>query len=374
MKDTDIFQTLIPLHHGTFSEQLQELKVLLREWMMKCGLTPAALVQTRVYLSDAANQWEEFLSGSLYSCYLSAGAVSYIEQPLLDGSKVALQLWFSQCPDLRKTGTPDCCTVTGGGMRALFHSVRFRADEVCGLNAEEQTVEAFRRHMDLLRERGMSLKDNCHRTWIYVRDVDRHYSGVVSGRNRIFAEEGLTADTHYIASTGIGGYPDNREAVVSIDFLSLDGEGVKDVKYLHAPEYLNPTHEYGVAFERGTSLTLPGGRFSFISGTASIDRYGQCLHAGDVLTQAGRLFLNIEKLLNADGAALSDMKYMIVYLRDISDYSSVAQYLALRFPDVPLLITEARVCRPEWLIEVEGVAVRPNGKMQLNEGCDDEIG
>lgn len=143
MKETDIFQTLVPLHHGTFSDQLQELKVLLREWMVERGLTPAALVQTRVYLSDAANQWDEFRAGSLYSCYLSAGAVSYIEQPLLNGSKVALQLWFSQCSDMRKTGTPDCCMVTGGGMRALFHSVRFKAGEVRGLNAEEQTVEAF---------------------------------------------------------------------------------------------------------------------------------------------------------------------------------------------------------------------------------------
>ena len=53
------------------------------------------------------------------------------------------------------------------------------------------------------------------------------------------------------------------------------------------------------------------------------------------------------------------MKYMVVYLRDISDYPAVARYLALRFPEVPLLITDARVCRPEWLIEVEGVAVRP---------------
>ena len=30
----------------------------------------------------------------------------------------------------------------------------------------------------------------------------------------------------------------------------------KDKKYLQALEHLNPAHEYGVAFERGTRLTL----------------------------------------------------------------------------------------------------------------------
>jgi hypothetical protein len=30
--------------------------------------------------------------------------------------------------------------------------------------------------------------------------------------------------------------------------------------------------------------------------------------------------------------------------------------MAERFPDVPRLILQGAVCRPEWLVEVEGIA------------------
>ena len=44
-----------------------------------------------------------------------------------------------------------------------------------------------------------------------------------------------------------------------------------DRLYLKALDHLNPTHEYGVAFERGTRVSLPGKYQYFISGTASIN-------------------------------------------------------------------------------------------------------
>lgn len=359
MTGETFFTTVSPQCGGSLEAQLQELKTLLRSRMLENGLTPADLLQARVYLTDAANQWAAVCAHPLYGCYLSAAAVSYIEQPLLDGAKVALQLWFCTRPGLRKWGAPDCMTAEWDDVKLLFHSVRLSRQEAGGLTAEEQTREAFGRHCALLSERGLTLEANCHRTWIYVRDIDRHYAGVVAGRNAFFADEGLTADTHYIASTGIEGYPDNAAAVVCVDFLSVYGEGVAGVKYLHATDYLNPTHEYGVAFERATALDLPVGRHLLVSGTASIDRNGDCLYRGDVLAQTERLFLNVEKLLEDGGATLADLGYMIVYLRDVADREAVEAYLDRRFPAVPRLLTAARVCRPEWLIEVEGIAVRP---------------
>ena len=202
----------------------------------------------------------------------------------------------------------------------------------------------------------MNLRDNCLRTWLYVRDIDRHYADVVRGRNILFAREGLTRDTHYIASTGIGGETGKRETIVAIDFLSgklAHGE----IQQLQALDYLNPTYEYGVAFERGTSFSVAGQRVHLLSGTASIDKHGECLHRGDVVTQAGRLLLNMEKLLNDGGASLGDLKHIIIYLRDMADIAAVRQYFRLRFPNLPQTMVMGRVCRPEWLIEVEGIAV-----------------
>ena len=341
-----------------FAEQLDEVKQELRNWMVLEGVTPAALLSSKVFLTDAANQKDILFSHSLYTCYLSVGAVSCIEQPVLSGVKVALRLWFCNAPDLIKQGTPDCLIAHAGGKDFIFHTVRFTSQESFALNGEEQTKEAFRRHIALLEKQGMNLKDHCLRTWLYVRDIDRHYASVVEGRNKIFNEQGLVPSTHFIASTGIGGVFENKDAVVAIDFLSVNHISKEDVHFLKALDFLNPTHEYGVAFERGTRVQMLGTSLYFISGTASIDKYGQCVHRGDVLTQTGRLFLNIEKLLNDGGATLSDVRYMVVYLRDITDYVKVAEYMRVRFPMVPYLILEARVCRPEWLIEVECIATR----------------
>lgn len=357
MQPNFYFQIFVSLRQTALSGQLESLENQLALWMSEHGFTAANLVQSRIYLTDAANQWEAVRRSPLYTALLSEGAVSFVEQPMLCGAKVAVQVWFAEGERLVKSGTPDRMLVQQDGVRFLFQSVRFDEAEAAGKAAEAQTVEAFDRHIAWLQELGLNLERHCHRTWIYVRDIDKHYAGVVAGRNRVFDGQGLTADTHYIASTGIGGYADNRSAIVSMDFLSVDGLERSAVQYLHALDYLNPTHEYGVAFERGTKLLLPQGELSFISGTASIDKHGDCLHRGDVLTQTGRLFLNIEQLLQDGGASLSDICYMLVYLRDIADYAVVSRYLYLRFPNIPFLITEARVCRPEWLIEVECMAL-----------------
>lgn len=353
-----LFQVFRPERQVSFAQQVQSVARQLTEWMQQRGLTTKQMLFSRVFLSDAANQWAAVQESPLFAEILSQGAVSYIEQPNVDGAKISLLVWFASTADLEKEVSQGQMQVRIGSDRLFLHTVRLTAAETKGLSACAQTELAFERHCAWLREQGLTLRDNCFRTWIYVRDIDRHYAGVVEGRNRVFEREGLTRDSHYIASTGIGGYTDNREAIVAIDFLS--GElAAPDVRYLQALDYLNPTYEYGVAFERGTALSVAGHRLALISGTASIDKFGQCLHRGDVLTQSGRLLLNIEKLLNDDGATLHDLVHIIVYLRDMADYPAVRDYFHLRFPGLPTSIVMGRVCRPEWLIEVEGIAVTP---------------
>ena len=343
------FNILTPEAHClTLKEQLDSLYTQM----------PQHLLQVRIYLSDAANQWDEVAQHPLFSQSICKAAWSCVEQPPI-GMKIALQVLFTDSLEGFEISHPaDFVTVIRKEkMLYVFHTVRYSNEEAARMDDRRQTIEAFERHKALLSQYDMNVCDNCHRTWIFVRDIDRHYAGVVQGRNEFFAENGLTSDTHYIASTGIGGDSTERHPVVAIDFFSVKGLEKDAVKYLHATDYLNPTREYGVAFERGTQLNMPVGKTSLISGTASIDKFGKCIHIGDVLTQAGRLFLNIEKLLEDGNQQLSDMKYMIVYLRDIADTKSVEQYLDMRFPNVPKLITAARVCRPEWLIEVECIAI-----------------
>ncbi len=339
---------------GSFHARLDDLLEKVKGKMSMLGMGGNNLAWSRAFLSDSANQLEILKKHPLFTEVLSRGAFSYVEQPPLDGSK--MQLLMNVVPDgIGLSGTYDKCVLRVGDKCHLWQSVRFKPEETVGKTAYELTHEAFRRHTAWLAEQGLTLKDNCVRTWLFVRDIDHNYHEVVTARNEVFAKEGLTSDTHYIASTGIGGCIENPDALVSVDFWSVNDAGMVR-KYLQALDYLNPTHEYGVAFERGVMFSQQGIRHALISGTASIDKFGKCLHVGDVRRQAERLFLNIEKLLADGGLTCGGLRNMIVYLRDVSDYGLVKDYVDSRFPDVPKVILLAPVCRPHWLIEVECVA------------------
>ena len=89
------------------------------------------------------------------------------------------------------------------------------------------------------------------------------------------------------------------------------------------------------------------------------------MHLGDVMRQLDLALENIDALLRSGGAALDTMMYFIVYLRDHADYLSVHAELRRRFPDLPMVIVIGAVCRPEWLIEIEGVAIAPHNDKNL---------
>ena len=93
-----------------------------------------------------------------------------------------------------------------------------------------------------------------------------------------------------------------------------------------------------------------------MSGTASIDGEGWVVHPGDVLRQLDRALENVDALLVAGEMQLADLTHLIVYLRDRGDYAVVRDRLGERFPALPMQIVQGPVCRPEWLIEVEGIA------------------
>lgn len=337
---------------GTLTEQLDDILARISRHF---GTATNELIAARVFFSDLQNQQQPFATHALGNL-LRRGFLSLIEQPPLDGSKIAV-LTASAADAEHTGGTPSRRMVhDADGIIHFYQSERLTPDEARGLTARQQTELLFERHIGWLHEHGLNLRDHCHRTWIYVRDIDRHYAGVVAGRNRVFAREGLTADTHFIASTGIGGEGPCAEAAVCIDFYATSAHS--GIRYLKASDYLNPTAEYGVAFERGTLLCLPRQRHALISGTASIDCHGRILHPTDVTRQTDRLFLNIGKLLEEADMTLADAAYLTVYLRDVADYAATARYMAEHFPHTPYLITLARVCRPGWLIEVECHATR----------------
>lgn len=335
----DHYVIISPESKGNFNDRLNYLYLKLGNFLDMESLNKRSLQYCKVFLSDAQNQYEEFMESLLYQEYLSKTACSVVEQAPLSGCKIALLV--------KTTDTPTAI---------IFQSLRLTEKEAKGKDSYEQTALLFDKYLKTLEGKDLTMARNLVRTWIYVTNIDVNYQGVVDARNDIFDHHGLTADTHYIASTGIGGATPIRHASVAIDFLTVPDIKESDKKYLQALEYLNPTHDYGVAFERGTRLTLPDRQMYFISGTASIDKEGNILYPGDIVRQTGRLLENIGELLKDGDATMKDIKYFTIYLRDISDYRTVENIMSQLYPTIPHIIVEARVCRPGWLIEMECIA------------------
>ena len=346
----DKYIILSPEAKGSFNDRLNFLYLKLGNILDTEKLENRTLQYCKVFLSDSQNQIKEFEESLLYQEFLKGTNLTIVEQTPLNGSKASL---------LIKT-TDDTTPI-------LFHSLRLTEEEAKGKNSYEQTRLLFNKYLKTIEGTDMTMERNLVRTWIYVTNIDVNYQGVVEARNDIFDKEGLTADTHYIASTGIGGATSVRHAAVAIDFLTVPNIKEEDKKYLQALEHLNPTHEYGVAFERGTRLTLPthtlhpegSQQFKqqyFISGTASINKHGDVVYEGDIVRQTGRLLENIGALLKDGDATMNDIRYFIIYLRDITDYHTVEILMNQFYPQIPHIIVEAKVCRPGWLIEMECIA------------------
>lgn len=334
---------------GSFSQQLEAVRAAFAEVCAgKCaGLNP---VFVRYFLSDAANQEAELGTSveDLHGC-----AVSVIEQPPLDGTKVAI--WAILQSDMILSRTAENMWVAEhNGYRHMWVAGK----SLEGGDSCTQTKEMLDAYDVSLQQQDCSVADDCLRTWFFVQDVDENYAGVVKGRKEMFDRVGLTKDTHYIASTGIAGRNAAKTSLVTMDAYAVKGLEDGQIRYLKGSTHLNPTHEYGVTFERGTAVEYGDRRHVLISGTASIDNKGAVVHPGDVVMQTRRMWENVEVLLDEAGCTYDDVMHMIVYLRDIADCSQVRTMFEERFPDFAKVYVWAPVCRPGWLIEMECMAVK----------------
>lgn len=332
---------------GRFEQQVEILQTAYQEYL---GTVPRAkVVMRRYFLSDIANQ-ATVLQSALGSDG-GQGAVSIVGQPPLDGSKIAL--WVYLVEGLEVT-TADNLTTTSHNGYEHYWSTNWQST-TGGSNT--QTREILEGYEEQLKQQQLTLADNCLRTWFFIRDVDTNYKGMVEARCNNFTIQHLTPDTHYIASTGIGGQPITTQSRVQMDGYAAKGLVPEQIQYLYASTHLNPTYQYGVTFERGTAIHYGDRRHLLISGTASINNRGEVVHVGDIEAQAQRMIENIEALLSEGGAALSDVAQAIIYLRDVADYDVVRRYFDQRLPEMPRVITLAPVCRPAWLIEMECIAI-----------------
>ena len=101
-----------------------------------------------------------------------------------------------------------------------------------------------------------------------------------------------------------------------------------------------------------------GGPYLFVSGMVPRDKSGNLVGIGDVAAQTTQVLKNIETVLAEAGATLDDVVKCVVFLSDIRDFEAMNEVYAKFFPeDKPARSTvEARLGRPEMLVEIEAIA------------------
>jgi enamine deaminase RidA (YjgF/YER057c/UK114 family) len=334
------------------TDQIVEIQEAFDGFLLRHNLQRNNILFQRIFASDISNQAEELKAISF------CPAVSFIQQPPLNGAKIST--WIVLLEQVKG----NLIEITSGEKEVVLKHNNYSHGFLSHMHVANlegsfsQTKAIFNNYIEWLKRENQTLADNCLRTWIFVRDIDNNYDGMVKARNEVFTSEGLTPATHFIASTGIEGQTQFVSTLVMMDAYSIGGLEPGQITHLEALENLSRTHDYGVAFERGTAIDYGDRRHIFISGTASIDCHGDILFMNDIDQQTERIFDNIKALLHQAEADMTDVNAMIVYLRDRADTLFIEAYLTTNYPEIPTLLVLAPVCRSGWLIEIECTAIK----------------
>lgn len=143
-----------------------------------------------------------------------------------------------------------------------------------------------------------------------------------------------------------------------------------DKRAISALDVLNEAYCYDKpsSFSRGLRIQLGELVVLLISGTASVDENGASVHIGDFRAQCRRTYSNITRLLESEGATWKDIVRTSCYLRDIDrDYAAFNEERTAFFAEQgldPLPAStgiQAKLCRPELLVEIEAIAMFRRG-------------
>jgi enamine deaminase RidA (YjgF/YER057c/UK114 family) len=104
-----------------------------------------------------------------------------------------------------------------------------------------------------------------------------------------------------------------------------------------------------------------GGRtLLFLSGQVAYDAQGKPAHRGDFAAQARAVFQAVQAQVEAGGGTLADIVKVTTYLTDIrhrADLLPVREaFFGTKMPP-STLVAVAALAHPDWMIEVEAIAV-----------------
>ena len=375
-----VFATVVPRAGDTLRDQARDALEGIAAVMSAEGAAGAVIHQA-VFVADSA---------SIAACRQivrefygrDVPATSYLPQPPCTGKRLAIEAMGlgrgRDNVDIQRIS--DQVVVTRhNGVAWVYadHAV----PRTSSAGVYEKTICSYQHLRRLLPDAGARF-DQVLRTWLCLGGIvdddgpTQRYKELNRARADVyqyvpFLDDRLPqgyAGPAFPASTGIGtaGRSINLSALAVISdadhVVAVPLENSRQTSaYAYSPTYspTSPKFSRGLALCHGADATL------FISGTASITN-SETRHAGDVVAQAHETLENITALISEDnlrrhglpgrGTTLEGLGVARVYVKRPQDYAQVRAVCEQRLGAVPATYVVADVCRPDLLVEIEGIA------------------
>lgn len=368
-----------PRGRGAFREQADEALSVVDK-TLKEQPQPMSIVTQTIFLSDWDCQAEcEQVLAARYGRRLPVR--NYVVQPPCSGAALAIEVWAVGGDGVLVERLGDkALVVSYGGLRWVH---------CAGITPAPAEKSAYTQTLDTLNQMRATLEragtgfESVVRTWFYLGDIT---GPEIKNKDTLRYEELNRARTDFFC--GIRFYPsvlrsgDHGKAYPSSTGIGMGGGGLvtsclsfetmRDDMFLLPLEnpLQKPACDYGCSlqspkFSRAMALLSGDALMVWISGTASIiDEESRYLN--DIEKQTERVIDNIGKLISREnfalhgvdgaGASLRDLASVRVYVKHIEDFDKCRAVCERRLAGVPAIYTVADVCRPELLVEIEGVA------------------
>lgn len=237
------------------------------------------------------------------------------------------------------------------------------------ISAYEQSTEIFAAIGEILSANGF-LPNDIYRQWNYIQyitaqnDGSQNYQEFNDARSIFYS--GCQWPGGYPAATGIGTSAggvmvelfaakgcntpnkpiDNPLQIAAHNYSQqvLDGKAIEELKELTTPK-----------FERARLV----GDTIFISGTAAIKGENSNF-SKDAVEQTAETMEVMDRLVSRENIPApnngSRYSFLRIYVKREETIPAVAAYMDTHYPAVPKHYLVADVCRPELLVEIEGIA------------------
>ena len=369
---------ITPRSSGNLREQVREVLSVIRTALDKQPQPMIVTVQT-VFLKDACGRAEcERAFAEFYGSKVPA--TNFVLQAPCCGAALAVEAWAIGGKAVRvEFFGPQALAVSYDSVRWIYCAGV--APGAAALGIYPQTMDTLGRLQAALADAGSSFQ-RVVRTWFYIGGITEPEAGAQRYQELNRARTDFYRDIQFhcasLASAAPGGvYPASTG-------IGMSGSGLvascmaletsrKDVLMLplenpqQTPAYIyDPVHSpQSPKFSRAVALVLGNYVTTWVSGTASIVD-SESRHLGDPEKQTAQTVDNIERLISADnftahglkgaGARLQDLAKIRVYVKRAEDLAKCRAVCERRFGPVPAIYAVADICRPELLIEIEGVA------------------